>query len=96
MSKCKAYKRLNILRSFILPLSTLEQLYTAYIRPILEYADIIKDNCTQQEARELENLQLEAARIVTGGQNVVIINFTSGWDSLQTGIEITNLSSITK
>jgi hypothetical protein len=67
--KSQAYKRLNILRSFkfTLPFSTLKQLYTLYIRPILEYADIIWNTCTQLEARELENVQLEAARIVTGG-----------------------------
>ena len=41
-------------------------LYSSYVRPILEYADSLWDNCTQQEAELLESVQLEALRIISG------------------------------
>jgi hypothetical protein len=42
----KAYKRINILRKlkFILDRKTLEQIYFTFVRPLLEYADVIWDN----------------------------------------------------
>ena len=33
---------------------SLEIIYTTFIRPILEYADVIWDNYTQYEKQELE------------------------------------------
>ena len=41
-------------------------MYFSFIRPILEYADIIFDNCTLFYCDKLESVNLEAARIVTG------------------------------
>ena len=38
----------------------------SFIRPILEYADVVLDNCTQYEKNDLEKIQIEAAMIVTG------------------------------
>ena len=43
-------RRLN----FKLDLKSLEQIYFAFIRPLLEYGDIIWDNCFQSEKQELE------------------------------------------
>jgi hypothetical protein len=42
----KAYKRINILRKFkfILDRKTLEKIYFTFVRPLLEYADVIWDN----------------------------------------------------
>ena len=37
----------------------------AFIRPDLEYVDIIWDNCTQQDSELLESVPLEAARIIS-------------------------------
>ena len=48
--------------------------YFSFIRPLLEYADVIWDNCFQYEANELEKIQNEAARIVTGATKLVSIN----------------------
>ena len=44
----KASKRLNVMKSFKFHLdrSTLRCLYTSLIRPQMEYADIVWDNCT--------------------------------------------------
>lgn len=65
----KAYKRLNIMRKlkFIVNRFTLEKLFISFIRPILEYADVIWDTKNLGLINRLETVQLEAARIVTGG-----------------------------
>ena len=41
----KVYKRINILRKFkfILDRKTLEKIYFTFVRPLLEYADVIWD-----------------------------------------------------
>ena len=64
----KAWTRLNIMRKlkFFLDRQSLEIIYTSFIRPVLEYADVIWDNCTQYEINALEKIQIEAARIATG------------------------------
>ena len=51
---------------FVLDRKSLEIIYTSFIRPILEYADVVWDNCTQYEINAVEKIQIEAARIVTG------------------------------
>ena len=45
-----------------------------FIRPLLEYGDIVWDNCTQYEKQELDKIQNEAARIGTGTTKLVSIN----------------------
>ena len=64
----KACKRINILRmlKYKIDKKSLEIIYTTFIRPILEYADIVWSNCTQRECDLLESIQLDAARIITG------------------------------
>jgi hypothetical protein len=47
--------RLNILK-----------IYITYILPLLEYACELWDGCCSRDADKLEQLQLEAARIITG------------------------------
>ena len=62
------YKHLNVLRKLKYKLSRkkLEKLYLVYIRPIFEYASEVWDNCGVGNSNKLDQLQLEAARIVTG------------------------------
>ena len=51
---------------------------------MLEYADVVWDNCIQYEANELEKIQVEAACIVTGSIKLVSIDalYTeTGWES---------------
>jgi hypothetical protein len=66
----KATKCLGILRplKFLLDRASLETLYKSFIRPILEYADIIWDapDAHRHGLDILEKVQTEAARIVTG------------------------------
>ena len=64
----KACSRLNLLRmvKHVLDRTTLIKIYFAFIRPILEYASIVWDNCTLENSKLLEDVQVEAARIITG------------------------------
>ena len=60
-------------------------MYFSFICPLLEYADVIWDNCTQYEVNELEKIQNEAARVVTGATKLVSINslyLETGWEPL--------------
>ena len=45
----------------------LETMYRSFILPIFDYADIIWDGCTDEQSKNLENLHLEAIRIIIGG-----------------------------
>lgn len=51
---------------FKLKRKTLNHIYISYLRPLLEYAALVWDNCAQYEKDSLEKIQYEAARIVTG------------------------------
>ena len=85
--KEKAWKRVNVMRrlKFQLDRKALEKIYTSFIRPILEYGNEIWANCTQYEKDELEQIQLEAARIATGATKLIsIYNLYReiGWETL--------------
>ena len=84
----KAWGRVNVMRKikFKLDRKSLETIYTAFIRPLLEYGDVIWDNCPQYEKQELEKIQLEAARIATGTTKLISITALYkdvGWKSLE-------------
>ena len=40
-------------------------MYISFIRQILEYASVVWDSCSADNANRLEKIQIEAARIVT-------------------------------
>jgi hypothetical protein len=61
----KTYNRLNIMRAS--STFSLEKNYISFIEPLMEYADVIWYNQKQNLINKLENIQLDAARIVTGG-----------------------------
>ena len=65
--KSKAWKRINIMckLKFQLDRKSLQTIYFSFIRPLLEYTDVVWNNCTQYESIELDKIQNEAARIVT-------------------------------
>ena len=72
----KAWARMNLLRrlKLILDRKSLQKIYFTFIRPILEYADVVWENCTEQQSMLLEKIQLEAGRIVTGTTKLVGID----------------------
>ena len=49
-----------------LPRKALEKLLTCRTRPIIEYGNCIYDNCPKYHSNQLEELQMETARICTG------------------------------
>jgi hypothetical protein len=55
----KASKMMNVLKSvkYKLHRSTLISLYKSFIRPLMEYADVIWDWCTESVANILEGIQ---------------------------------------
>ena len=83
----KAWQRIYIMRKlkFLLDRDSLQIIYISFIRPILEYADIVWDNCTQYELNALEKIQIEATRIVTGTTKLISVNLLYqeiGWEPL--------------
>jgi hypothetical protein len=64
----KVCDRLKILRmqKHQVGRKVLINIYLSFIRPVLEYADIVWDNCTLHESNVLESVQVEAGRIITG------------------------------
>jgi hypothetical protein len=63
----KVSSRLSVIRTvkFKLKRSHLQTIYISFIRPIMEYGDIVWDNIPDNLRQSLESLQFEAARIVT-------------------------------
>ena len=74
--KEKAWGRINVIRrlKFYLDRKSLETIYLTLIRPALEYADVVWGNCTNYEKQELDKVQTEAARIVTGASKLVSLH----------------------
>lgn len=73
------------LLKFKLKRVTLNQIYISYLRPILEYASILWDNCTMSEKDLIEKIQYDSARAVTGLTRSVSLNKLIneiGWVSL--------------
>ena len=44
----------------------LRNLYLSFVRPILEYGSVVWDGCTSNDSDMLENVNLAAARVITG------------------------------
>ena len=59
----KAYSRLK----FRLDRLSLEKLYLSFIRPLLEYGDVVWDPHNMYLINILEKVQIEAMRIISGG-----------------------------
>ena len=85
----KSWSRLNLLKAlkFRVSRKSLEKIYFAYIRPLLEYSDTVWDNCSSESKKLLDAVHVEAARIVTGATKLCSIDklfIELGWESLQT------------
>ena len=84
----KANRRVDILSSLknLLNRNSLEKLFITYIRPILEYGNVIWSNLNHYEATELEKIQLKAARVVLGakkGTSHAKLYDDLGWATLE-------------
>ena len=68
LTKSKALSRINVMHKlkFQLDRKSLQTIYFSFIRPLLEYADVVWNNCTQCESNELEKkttTQIEAKKV---------------------------------
>ena len=99
--KFKAWKRINTMRKlkFQLDVKFLQTIYFSFIRPLLEYADVVWNNCTQYESNELDKILNEAARIVTCATKLASINSLhteTGWETLGSRRKIHKLTMFYK
>jgi hypothetical protein len=83
----KVNKQIFVLRKikFILNRNNLSKIYVPYILPLLEYACELWDECCPRNADKLDQLQLEAARIITGLPKFASkesLYFETGWETL--------------
>ena len=83
-----AWTRLNFLRAlkFKLKRKLLEKIYSAFIRPLLEYSDSVRDHTSTEAKKQLESVHNERARIITGVTKLCNIDkllSDLGWESLQ-------------
>ena len=51
---------------YILPREALEKIYISRIRSMIEYGNVLYDNCPKYLSDRLESVQLDAARVCTG------------------------------
>jgi hypothetical protein len=89
MNMLKVSSRLSVFRrvKFKLKRSHLQTIYISFIRPLMEYGDIVWNNIPDYSKQSLESLQLKAARIVTGATKLTskqLLYDETGWETLQT------------
>ena len=61
-------------------------MYKSFIRPLLEYRNIIWDKCSQERKNPVRNIQLDEARIATGATKVCSVQKLfnqTGYETLQ-------------
>ena len=64
---------------------SLETIYFSFIRPKLEYASHIWDNCSDRDSQELDKFQLDLVRTVTGarkGTSHELLYNKTNWSTL--------------
>lgn len=84
----KTSKMINSLRKlkYLLNRITINKIYAMFIKPHFEYACEVWDGCTSEQSEQLEPLQLEAARIVTGLHKYTSrehLYYETGWEKLE-------------
>lgn len=92
----KVNKRLDIMTclKYKLDRKTLEKMYFAFIRPIIEYGNNIWSNCNAKQTEDIEKLQKRAARVITGGiirTPTDVLYQELGWESLESRRDHNNL-----
>ena len=85
----KASQKVDVLSRLMYKLDrhTLNILYTTFIRPTLEYGDILLCNLTENQKYSIEIVQKRAGRIISGatrGQSRNVIYEELGWESMET------------
>lgn len=96
-----AQKKLGLMKKlkFKLNRKSLSLLYTSFIRPQLEYASDVWGGCTFTDSERLEQIQLIAARIVTGLPIFASrdsLYFETGWETLDSRRKMSRLKTMYK
>ena len=96
-----AYKKLNLMKKFKFKLNrkALSIMYTSFIRPHLEYASDVWGGCSLSNAEKLEQVQLLAARIVSGlpiFASKTSLYYETGWIPLFSRRKIARLKTMYK
>lgn len=94
-----AQKKLGLMKKlkFKLNRKSLSLLYTSFIRPQLEYASDVWGGCTFTDSERLEQIQLIAARIVTGLPIFASrdsLYFETGWETLDSRRKMSRLKTM--
>ena len=81
-----------IMRSlkYLLSRRALEQIYFVFIRPIIEYGDVLYDGCGLMNGAKLNKVQYEAAKIVSSamhGTSYDLLLQDLGWEPLKSSRE---------
>ena len=66
--------------------TTLETIYMSCIRPVMEYSNVVWENCIQTEQSSLENVQLDVDGVITVGIRGTSnhqLYLETGWETLQ-------------
>ena len=93
----KANKKLAVLRSIrYLDRQTLDMLYKITVRSVIDYAlPVFYHTLKQTEKARLENVQYQAAKLVTGAYNLSSkqkLNRDLGWETIQCRADILGLN----
>ena len=85
VSRCT--KKVNMLKQFKFDLDrkSLETIYFSFIRPSMEYGDVLFAGTYESDLCKLDRLQVDAMRIVTGAtekSNIVLLYEDLGWPYL--------------
>jgi hypothetical protein len=97
----KGTKSINMMKAFKYKLDrrSLETIYTSFIRPTLEYADVLYAGTYDSDLCKLDTLQVEAMRIVTGAtarSNISLLYEDLGWENLYSRRQVHCLSLMYK
>ncbi len=76
---------------------SLEQCYVTFIRPILEYGNVIFDTANKEDLDVLSNIEKEALRVITGARkrcNLEALYNEVAWPNLETRRENQKISTL--
>jgi len=91
----------NVLKrlKYVIDRKSIETIYFSFIRPKLEYASHIWDNCSKRDSDLLEKFQLDIARLLTGarkGTSHQALYRETNWQLLANRRKTAKLKSIMK
>ncbi len=97
----KARKRLGCItkHKYRLTRRSTEILYLTYVRPVMEYGNVLYDSATQEELEILDNIEKEALRTITGARrrcNLELLYNEVKWPCLSKRRELQKIATLGK